>query len=164
MRSTRLRDAAVIAAIAGSWPSIVAAALIKLSMLGGPPYRPVVAEGYGLSVVGSGAIAWLVWPAVHSSKGRWELYGVLFVVPISAAWIMLCTAATQPGAFTNVLLSPVLGLLLAGPLILLVGFAVGLDAAFVLRSLKRADGRAAFFVAMGANYGVAMALAIALKL
>jgi drug/metabolite transporter (DMT)-like permease len=160
--SERLRNAIAAAAIAGSWPAVVALWLSRVFLLGERLCWPAVVAGYLLSIAISAGVAWRVWPSARASYGSWGFRGIVSVVPIAGGWIMVSEAAKPATSLVAIFLSPLGGLLLGGPMILFLGFVVGLDVAFVLRSFRNPrDAWVRFFAAVGLNYGAAIALAIA---
>ena len=160
----------VAASVVASWPSAVAAILLKLTILGGHGSLRVLLGGVAISAAAGAFAGWLGWPSARNASALWGLYGLLAVVPVCSLWAVLGQLAVPTSQPADVFTTSFTSVLLALPVLIFIGPLVGGDVALVLRCIDRARQRygstAAWIVGsivLATHYGAGLALAFAGK-
>jgi hypothetical protein len=167
---TRCAGTCLVVAIALSWPSALAVALVKAVVLDGHAVWPAFTAAIAISAVVSAGVGWAAWPSVRAASGLWGLYGILVALPMCSIWTALGESSRPNERLSDVAASSVGILVFAAPFAIVIGLLVGGDVALVVRLIERARDRKGIggawlttSVALGLHYGVAVAFAVVFK-
>jgi hypothetical protein len=105
---SRPLTAYVAAGVVASWPSAIASALVKHTILGGRGSGSVLIAGMLLSSVTAAAVGWFGWPSARKAPGLWGLYGLFVSFPIASIWGGLSRAMLPVARVSDVLTTSVL--------------------------------------------------------
>ena len=164
---TRLTGAWLIAAIVASWPSALAALLLKVTVLAGHGALSATLAGMAISSIISAALGWMAWPSARAASGLWGLYGILVGFPICSIWTAIAEATRSSSRALDVAGASVGILLFAAPFVVIIGLLVGADVAFILGWVGRVRDRKgvawgwyAISLALAVHYAAGLALAV----
>jgi hypothetical protein len=159
--SERVRAAVLSGALAASWPSVVAAALIRFalrfSFAPGQTMRSTFFVAACASAGGAAVVGWFAEPSARRKPGRWVPYGILSAFPLSSIWAVLGENAVGNNRLQDIALSSVTVWCYGAPAIVVVGMLIGCQLMVVLN--RRADG-----AAVGLSFGLALVMVVILKL
>lgn len=144
---TRRTAAWLIAAIVASWPSALAAVLVKVMVLAGHGTWPAFLVAMAISAMVAAGLGWAAWPSARAASGLWGLYAILGGFPLCSIWTALAQASRANAAAADIVGAAVGGLLFAAPFVVIIGLMVGADVALVLHWSGRVRER------RGANWG-----------
>ena len=158
----------IAAGVAASWPSVLAAVLLRLTILAGTGSVHVLLVGMALSAAAGAVVGWLGWRSAQRAKALWTLYGLLAAVPMCGIWAGLGKAALPLSTAGDILRTSVFTTLLALPVLIFVGPIVGGDVALTLACVEGARrrygarlARIVGSIVMAAHFGAALGLALA---